>query len=141
MSSEVLLVDGYNVVHHWDDLKALARESLELARDELVNRMSTYAHVFHSDVTIVFDGRLGHPAHEARDGVKVMFAKSADHAIERMVYKAREQGTPVLVATSDGMERQLVKGMGGAVISSPELLRRVRDAESSMRVEVDRYRK
>jgi len=53
-----LLVDGYNVVHAWDDLKTLMSASLEQARDRLVGRLSVYSHISGWAVTVVFDAHL-----------------------------------------------------------------------------------
>ena len=64
---------------------------------------------------------------------------SADHAIERIAYAASEVGDVITVATSDRFQRDLVRGMGGAVISALELERRVLDAEAEMDRRVKRY--
>lgn len=39
---EYLLVDGYNVIFAWDDLKALAAVNIDSARDKLIDIMSNY---------------------------------------------------------------------------------------------------
>ena len=64
---------------------------------------------------------------------------SADHAIERIAYAASQVGDVITVATSDRFQRDLVRGMGGAVISAPELERRVIEAESEMGRRVQKY--
>jgi predicted RNA-binding protein with PIN domain len=74
--------------------------------------------------------------------VRVVFTRkghSADHVIERLAYAAANAGDIITVATSDRFERDLVRGMGGAVISSPELERRVEEAEKEMTRRVKRY--
>jgi predicted RNA-binding protein with PIN domain len=76
------------------------------------------------------------------DGVRVIFTRrghSADHIIERMAYEATEAGDVITVATSDRFQSDLVRGMGGAVISALELERRVVDAEAEMARRVQRY--
>lgn len=143
---ERLLVDGYNVIHAWPDLKALLRHSLEDARDSLIDRMAVYAQVNGADVTVVFDAHktaAAAQAEERRNGVRVVFTRkgmSADHAIERMAYAASGRGEPLMVATNDRFQRDLVAGMGGAVISAEELQRRVVEAEKQLAKTVDRYR-
>ena len=70
-----------------------------------------------------------------RDGVRVLFTRrghSADHAIERLAYLARERGELLLVATSDSFHRSMLRGMGAAVIGTDELLRQVQDAEAEL---------
>ena len=133
-----LLVDGYNVVHAWDDLKTLMSASLEQARDRLVGRLSVYSHISGSAVTVVFDAHLtsGNPgSREVRDGVEVVFTRSgstADHAVERMAYEARERGEALTAATSDRFHADMLRGMGAGVIDALELRRRVEDAEGEM---------
>ena len=143
---ERLLVDGYNVVHAWPELKALLRHSLEDARDRLIDRMAVYAQVTGADVTVVFDAHRTTAmaqAEEMRQGVRVVFTRkglSADHVIERLAYQLRGDGDPIMVATNDRFQRDLVAGLGGAVISAEELQRRTVDAEKQLSRTVERYR-
>ena len=140
-----LIVDGYNVTHAWPELKELMRVSLEAARDRLIERLATYAQVRSADVTVVFDAHRTSAASNSRqdvDGVHVVFTRrghSADHAIERLAYSLAGDGEPIIVATSDRFQRDLVRGMGGAVISALELERRVIDAEHEITRRVQRY--
>jgi predicted RNA-binding protein with PIN domain len=141
-----LLVDGYNVIHAWPSLKRLlSTASLEDARDELVRRVSVLGMVSGESVTVVFDAH--HSAslsnsEENVEGVRVIFTRkghSADHAIERLAYAATNAGEVITVATSDRFQADLVRGMGGAVISALELERRVEEAEKEMTRRVKRY--
>ena len=142
---ERVIVDGYNVIHAWIPLKRLLDVSLEAARDKLVERLAVYAMVAAAEVTVVFDAH--HSAarmnsEEMVEGVRVIFTRkghSADHVIERIAYAATEAGDVITVATSDRMQRDLVRGMGGAVIDALELERRVVDAEQEMGRRVDKY--
>jgi len=140
-----LIVDGYNVTHAWPELKELMRVSLEAARDRLIERLATYAQVRDAEVTVVFDAHRTTAASNSRhlvDGVNVVFTRkghSADHAIERLAYSLAGDGNPITVATSDRFQRDLVRGMGGAVISALELERQVIEAEKELGRSVDRY--
>jgi len=143
---ERVIVDGYNVVHAWPELKRLlSGASLEAARDRLVERLSVFGMVVGADVTVVFDAHHSTArtnSEEMVDGVRVLFTRkghSADHVIERMAYEASQAGDILTVATSDRFQRDLVRGMGGAVISALELERRVIDAESELGRRVQRY--
>ncbi len=141
---ERLIVDGYNVVHAWPELKRLLNEaSLEAARDRLIERLSVFGMVTGAEVTVVFDSRHAPSATEEMvEGVRVRFTRkghSADHAIERLAYESTNAGDVITVATSDRFERDMVRGMGGAVISAPELERQVIDAEAEMGRRVKRY--
>jgi predicted RNA-binding protein with PIN domain len=140
-----LIVDGYNVTHAWPELKELMGVSLEAARDRLIERLATYSQVRSTDVTVVFDAhRTSSPSNSRQevDGVHVIFTRkghSADHAIERLAYSLAGDGNPIIVATSDRFQRDLVRGMGGAVISALELERQVVEAEKELGRSVDRY--
>jgi predicted RNA-binding protein with PIN domain len=142
---ERLLVDGYNVVHAWPELKALLRQSLEEARDRLIDRMAVYSQVTGVDVSVVFDAHRTTAmatAEEWRNGVHVVFTRkglSADHAIERLAYEISGQGGALVVATNDRFQRDLVAGMGGGVISAEELQRRVVEAEKQLSRTVQKY--
>ena len=143
---ERIIVDGYNIVHAWPPLqRLLADTSLAAARDRLVDRLSVLGLVTGAEVTVVFDAH--HSAarsnsEEHVEGVRVLFTRqghSADHAIERIAYQAAGSGDVITVATSDRFQRDLVRGMGGAVISALELERRVIGAEEEMSRRVKRY--
>jgi len=143
---ERVIVDGYNVIHAWPELKQLLTgASLEAARDRLVERLSVFGMVAGADVTVVFDAHHSAARMNSEatvDGVRVIFTRkghSADHIIERMAYEATEAGDAITVATSDRFQRDLVRGMGGAVISALELERRVVDAEADLGRRVQRY--
>jgi predicted RNA-binding protein with PIN domain len=143
---ERVIVDGYNVIHAWPQLKRLLGDaSLEAARDKLIERLSVFGMVAGADVTVVFDAHHSTArtnSEEVVEGVHVLFTRkghSADHAIERIAYDASQVGDLITVATSDRFQRDLVRGMGGAVITSEELERRVVEAESEMGRRVQKY--
>ena len=143
---ERVIVDGYNVIHAWPQLKRLMGDaSLEAARDKLIERLSVFGMVAGADVTVVFDAHHSTArtnSQEEVEGVHVIFTRkghSADHAIERIAYEASQVGDVITVATSDRFQRDLVRGMGGAVISALELERRVIEAESEMGRRVQKY--
>jgi predicted RNA-binding protein with PIN domain len=112
-----------------------------------------------ADVTVVFDAHHSTARSNSEqmiEGVHVLFTRkghSADHAIERIAYAAVNKSLPgrasapsqvddiITVATSDRFQRDLIRGMGGAVISAEELERRVVDAEDEMGRRIERYAK
>jgi predicted RNA-binding protein with PIN domain len=143
---ERVIVDGYNVIHAWPQLKRLLGDaSLDAARDRLIDRLSVFGMVAGADVTVVFDAHHSNVqtnSEEVVEGVRVVFTRkghSADHVIERIAYDASQSGDMITVATSDRFQRDLVRGMGGAVISAEELERRVVEAEREMGRSVQRY--
>ena len=56
MAREFLLVDGYNIIHAWDELKELCEISLESARQRLIDILSNYQGFKSITVIVVFDG-------------------------------------------------------------------------------------
>jgi len=144
---ERLVVDGYNIIHAWPSLKRLLGVSLEAARDKLIERLSVYGLVTGAEVTVVFDSHQSASrtnAEQSVEGVRVIFTRrghSADQVIERIAYEATGAGGVVTVATSDHSQSDMVRGMGGAVISATELERRVIDAEEDLGRRVQRYAK
>ncbi len=142
---ERLVVDGYNIIHAWPSLKRLLGVSLEAARDKLIERLSVYGLVTGADVTVVFDSHQKASSTNAEqmvEGVRVIFTRrghSADQVIERIAYEAAGAGGVVTVATSDHSQGDMVRGMGGAVISATELERRVIDAEAELGRRVQKY--
>ena len=141
-----LIVDGYNVIHAWAPLKRLlSTASLEAARDELIRRLSVVGMVSGEEITVIFDAHHSKAMSNSEDlvdGMRVVFTRrghSADHSIERLAYLASQAGDVITVATSDRFQRDLVRGMGGAVISALELERRAVEAEQEMTRRVKRY--
>jgi predicted RNA-binding protein with PIN domain len=143
---ERVVVDGYNVIHAWPELKRLlSGASLEAARYRLIERLSVFGMVAGAEVTVVFDAHHSTArsnSEQVVEGVHVVFTRkghSADHAIERIAYDASQVGDMITVATSDRFQRDLVRGMGGAVISALDLERRVIDAEEELTRRVKKY--
>lgn len=128
-----LIVDGYNVIHAWPELSPIIQGGhAEEARRRLIVMLGEYAAATGERVTVVFDAHArarDRGAGETTDGVLVLFGskvQSADHVIERRVSIAANRGDAgrVTVATGDRLQRDLVMGMGAAVIGA-EALRQV----------------
>ena len=123
---QYLLVDGYNVIFAWDELKALAEINLDGARGKLLDILCNYQAVKQCNLIAVFDAyRLeGHPT-EVLDyhNIHVVYTKeaeTADRYIERFAHEnARKYD--VTVATSDGLEQIIIVGEGCKLLSSREL--------------------
>ena len=87
------IIDGYNLIHSWDSLKPIARQSLEKARETLLDMISNYAAYTKNDVIVVFDAYLvkdGTGSDLTRDGYRVVYTKedeTADAYIEKMMSK------------------------------------------------------
>ena len=123
---DVLLVDGYNMIFAWDDLKKLAQEDLDSARSALIHAMCNYQGIKRCSLTVVFDayqvkGNAG--STERHGGIQVVYTKegeTADAYIERVSYELRKTHS-VKVATSDTLERVVAFGHGARRLSAKEM--------------------
>lgn len=121
-----LLVDGYNVIFAWDELKELAEKNLDGARGRLLDLLCNYQAVKGCRLIAVFDAyRLaGHPT-EVSDyhNIHVVFTKEAETADQYIEKFAHENSHKydVTVATSDGLEQIIIIGEGCRLMSSREL--------------------
>jgi len=126
VSQEYLIIDGYNIINAWPELKQLYKENIEFARDKLIEIMSQYQAYKDINVIIVFDGYLveGNPGSQLIvNEIEVVYTKeqeTADSYIERKV-KLMSREALVKVATSDWIEQQVIMAMGGIRISAREL--------------------
>lgn len=130
---EYLLVDGYNIIFAWEELRELAAVSLDGARGKLLDILCNYQGIRGCELIAVFDAyRLkGHPE-EAVDyhNIHVVYTKeaeTADRFIERFAHDNAKKYR-ISVATSDGLEQIIIRGAGCILISARELEEEVRRA-------------
>ncbi len=120
---EYLLVDGYNIIFAWDELKAVARESLDAARKALCDLLCNYQGYRKCEVIAVFDAykvRGGQGSVEKYHNIHVVYTKEAETAdayIERATYELGKRHR-VRVATSDGPEQLIILGHGALRVSA-----------------------
>ena len=103
-----LIVDGYNVVFAWEELRELARTDLEGARARLGDLLHSYAAFTGIQTVLVFDAYRvpgGEGSRQTQGQLHTVFTKereTADAYIERLVHEiGKNEG--VLVVTSDGL--------------------------------------
>ncbi|MBQ1945704.1 MAG: TetM/TetW/TetO/TetS family tetracycline resistance ribosomal protection protein [Clostridia bacterium] len=137
---EYLLVDGYNVMFAWEDLKAAANQNLDHARQMLMDILCDYRAMQTADVILVFDaykvqGSIG--SVEKYNNIYVIYTKEAETAdsyIEKATYEISRRHR-VRVATSDGLEQRIILGNGALRVSAQEFRREVEAAQ----VEIARF--
>ena len=120
---EYLLVDGYNIIFAWDELKKIAAENLDAARKQLCELLCNYQGYRKCRVILVFDaykvkGGLG--SVEKYHNITIVYtreAETADAYIERATYEIGRQHR-VRVATSDGPEQIIILGHGALRLSA-----------------------
>ncbi len=125
-----LIVDGYNIVHAWEELQCLVADNLEGARMKLLDILSNYQGFVKCEVIVVFDaylvkGNLG----EMFDyqNIHVVYTKEAETAdsyIEKLTHKI-SRDYYVTVATSDGLVQLITRGQNCRVMSAKELQQEV----------------
>lgn len=122
---EYLLVDGYNVIFAWDELKNIAKDNLDAARGQLLDTLCDYQAMRGINLIAVFDAyRLkNHPEEYcAYNNINVVYTKTAqtaDYYIERFTKENRNRFR-IRVVTSDYVEQVIVRGENTTVASSLE---------------------
>ncbi|MBD5143224.1 MAG: GTP-binding protein [Ruminococcus sp.] len=134
---EYLLVDGYNIIFGWQELKKIADKSLDMARAKLIQKLSNYQGMRQCKLIIVFDayklkGNTG--SLEQIGDISIVYtreAETADSYIERVTHELSREHR-VRVATSDGMEQMIILGNGAYRMSAEELRQEVENIELQM---------
>ena len=129
-AEEYLLVDGYNIIFAWEDLKELAEVNIDAARDRLADVLCNYQGYKKCHVILVFDAyRVKNHAETVipYHNIHIVYTKeaeTADNYIARTA--ARMEGQyKVCVATSDALVQMIIWGKGAVRISAQGLLEEV----------------
>ncbi|EOL49284.1 hypothetical protein RV11_GL001619 [Enterococcus phoeniculicola] len=138
MKSQLLIVDGYNMIGAWPELVQLKKQDLlEDAREALLNRLSNYAKYEGIKIIVVFDAQLvpGIQQNYKKYQLSVVFTKeeeTADSYIERIAGELNTRLTQVTVATSDLAEQWVVFSQGALRTSANELYKSIKKTEKSI---------
>ena len=137
VKEEYLLVDGYNIIFAWDDLKALAKINMDSARQALIEILENYQGYRKCHVIAVFDayrvkgGERRQEKHGSVDVVYTREAETADMYIEKTAH-AKSRDFHVRVATSDRLEQLIITGSGAFKVSADEFRAEVQQADTVM---------
>ncbi|WP_442597450.1 NYN domain-containing protein [Neobacillus sp. D3-1R] len=123
---DILIVDGYNMIGAWAELRALKDKDLAAARDRLVEMMADYQAYTGYRVIIVFDAHYvqGTEKKYRNYKIEIIFTKeneTADERIEKLAIQLNNRKTQVHVATSDFTEQWSIFGQGALRKSAREL--------------------
>lgn len=135
--ADYLLADGYNILYAWEDLAALAKENIDSARDALIDILSKYSSMVHTEVIAVFDAYRvkGHAQEYASlQDIRVVYTKedqTADQYIERFANEHASK-KKVAVITSDYTEQIVASAQGCKLVSSREFKRRFDDMSNQL---------
>ena len=135
---EYLLIDGYNIIFAWDELKTISEDNLEYARNRLIDIVCNYQGYTNINVILVFDaykvkGNKGEI--ERVHGVDVVYTKEAETAdmyIEKVTHKLGKNNR-VRVATSDNLEQLIILAGGAVRMSAEEFLKEIKKTENDIR--------
>jgi len=142
----VLIVDGYNIIGAWDELKQLKEMDIGQARDRLIELMAEYQAYSGHRVIIVFDAYYvkGISTKLKQFKVDVIYTKekeTADECIEKLVKKIKNIKTQVYVATSDYAEQRTIFGQGALRKSARELFIEMSDIEREIEASIEIHKK
>ncbi len=134
---EYLLVDGYNVIFAWEDLKELAAVNIDGARGRLLDILCDYQGLRGCKLIVVFDAYrvVGHETEQLDyHNIHVVYTKEAETADQYIEKFAHENGRKyrITVATSDGLEQIIIRGQGCLLLSARELREEIKQAKAQL---------
>lgn len=146
IKDEYLLVDGYNIIYSWEELKALSKVSFDGAREALIEILNNYQGFTDTKVIVVFDaykvkGNKGNC--EKIGNIDVVYTKEAETAdsyIERFTYE-KAKDYYVRVATSDNLEQLIILGHGAFKVSAENFRIEVKQTQDKIGEIIEKYNK
>lgn len=123
---EYLLVDGYNIIFSWEELRELSEKDIGAARGKLADILSNYQGYRKCTLILVYDAYKveGNPGEVMKyHNIYIVYTKeaeTADQYIEKTVRRIAKDAA-VTVATSDGLEQVFILGQGANRMSAPGL--------------------
>ena len=139
-TEEYLLVDGYNIIFSWEELKELSERDIGAARGKLADILSNYQGFRKCTRILVYDAYKveGNPGEVMKyHNIYIVYTKeaeTADQYIEKTVRRIAKNAD-VTVATSDGLEQVIIMGQGAHRMSAPGLKEEVELALKELRGE------
>ena len=131
---DYLLVDGYNIIFAWQELKELAEINIDSARDKLIEKLANYQGYKGCKLILVFDAykvRGGKENVIKQGNLWIVYTKEAETA-DRYIAKTSLELTGkgmVRVATSDALIQMIIFGSGAVRTSARELEAEVKFVE------------
>ena len=139
----ILLVDGYNIIGAWPELRELKERDLSAARDRLIEQMAEYQGFTGNRVIIVFDAQFvqGLERTYRNHRLEIIFTReseTADERIEKLAIALGNIKTQVHVATSDLTEQWVIFGQGALRKSARELFNEMQQIHREIEKDVDK---
>lgn len=140
VNSNILIVDGYNVINAWEELSKLAERSLEEARQKLNDIISEFAEYTQVETYIVYDAYNVKIIKDRITKIKkltIIFTKenqTADAYIEKFLHDYKyKRNTTIRVATNDYTEQNMVLGKGAVRLTARELYLEVQESKKDIK--------
>lgn len=133
-----LLVDGYNIIHAWEETRGIVEQNLDAARQILLEALTEYRAMISSEIIVVFDAYRvsGHKTEIMEyQNLHVVFtreAETADQYIARFTTE-HEKKYDITVATSDGLIQLIIRGADAKLMSARELRDEVQNKKEMLR--------
>ncbi|MBR2465862.1 MAG: TetM/TetW/TetO/TetS family tetracycline resistance ribosomal protection protein [Clostridia bacterium] len=143
---EIILIDGYNLIFAWDELRKSAERDFSLARDILIRLMCNYSSFKKCKIVIVFDAykrKGGEGSREEIGNVSVVYTKeseTADSYIEKTAHEMAEDHF-LRVVTSDMQEQYIILGVGGFRVGTAEFKKEVEAVSLEIKEAIELYSK
>lgn len=143
---EYLLVDGYNIIFAWEELRELSKVTIDGARQKLMDILCNYQGWKKCNLIVVFDAYKveGNPG-EAVDyhNIHVVYTKEAETADQYIEKFAHKMGRKyhVTVATSDGLEQLIIYGQGCRLLSARDLKEDIEWVSKQVKEEKEKLKK
>ena len=121
-----LVVDGYNIINAWEELREISLTDLDHSREKLIDNITEYVEYTGRKGIVVFDAynvKSSKEKVEQRKNITIVYTKefqTADSYIEWFI-STLSKYDDIKVATNDYAEQQIVLGKGATRISSREL--------------------
>ncbi|MBN1153631.1 NYN domain-containing protein [candidate division KSB1 bacterium] len=137
--AQIIIVDGYNVIHQIKQYKDLLHIDLETARKKLIHDLKIYKFRKKVSVILVFDGAADIPIYyQEREisGLEIIYSRApikADPVIKEKI-SSRNKKDQMIVVTDDGDIRRFSQSYGAIVLSPVELYSRITDSETDMKL-------
>jgi len=122
----ILIVDGYNMIGAWKELRPLRDSDFEEARNRLIQLLAEYKAAMGFRVIVVFDAYLvpGVEQTYVQNAVEIIYTRkneTADERIEKLTNELKGRKKQIYVATSDMTEQNVIFGQGALRKSAREL--------------------
>ena len=121
-----LLVDGYNIIHAWEETRGIVNQNLDAARQILLEQLTDYRAMTDAEIIVVFDAYRvsGHRTEtEEYQNLHVVYTREAETADQYIARFATEHSMKydITVATSDGLIQLIIRGADARLMSARDL--------------------